>query len=409
MEEKITLNYYYGDEPDRLCFYRIPKILFTKAYFAGLSTDAKVLYGLMHDLMSMSIENRWLDSSNRVYIYFSVQRACAYLGCGKDKALKLFAELDTTTGIGLIERVKRGQGKADIIYVKSFELPSDAEDKEEIKKLKKNNEANASYNIVVEKTDRSDNTTAIFEKKVVGKTEWSENPTPCGRENRLLEVGKSDSNKNNINNNEYNYIHVPSCLTPEEDDCKESYDYEPEYDRTGHGSSEPIVLTMSKPIRKTYIIQDTNDTHKQTKVNQDRQDLKSKYIAFLRKQIDYDGLLSEDQYKYEKTTIDGIINMVSDIAVTTPPDGKEWINSRPYEHEAVKSHLLKLSREAVMHILYSYGHNCSNVRNHRAYMLTTIYNAIDENDFALTARVNYDMLGNKALPDHKRETFGGVV
>ena len=183
MEEKITLNYYYGDEPDRLCFYRIPKILFTNLYFAGLSTDAKVLYGLMHDLMSMSMENRWLDSSNRVYIYFSVQRACAYLGCGKDKALKLFAELDTTTGIGLIERVKRGQGKADIIYVKSFELPSDAEDKEEIKKLKKNNEANASYNIVVEKTDRSDNATAIFEQKVVGKTEWSENPTPCGREN----------------------------------------------------------------------------------------------------------------------------------------------------------------------------------------------------------------------------------
>ena len=42
-------------------------------------------------------------------------------------------------------------------------------------------------------------------------------------------------------------------------------------------------------------------------------------------------------------------------------------------------------------------------------MLTTIYNAIDENDFALTARVNYDMHYNKALPDHERETFGGVV
>ena len=64
MENMIKLNYFYGDEPDRLCFYRIPKILFTKEYFAGLSTDAKVLYGLMLDHMSMSRENRWRDDED---------------------------------------------------------------------------------------------------------------------------------------------------------------------------------------------------------------------------------------------------------------------------------------------------------------------------------------------------------
>ena len=40
--------------------------------------------------------------------------------CGRDKAMKLLAELDTKKGIGLIERIKQGQGKPTIIYVKRF-------------------------------------------------------------------------------------------------------------------------------------------------------------------------------------------------------------------------------------------------------------------------------------------------
>lgn len=42
------------------------------------------------------------------------------LQCGHEKAVKLLAELDSDRGIGLIERVKRGQGKPTIIYVKQF-------------------------------------------------------------------------------------------------------------------------------------------------------------------------------------------------------------------------------------------------------------------------------------------------
>ena len=32
------------------------------------------------------------------------------MNCGKDKGVKILAELDTGKGIGLIERVKRGLG-----------------------------------------------------------------------------------------------------------------------------------------------------------------------------------------------------------------------------------------------------------------------------------------------------------
>lgn len=42
------------------------------------------------------------------------------MNCGPEKAVKLLAELDTAKGVGLIERVKQGQGRPAKIYVKQF-------------------------------------------------------------------------------------------------------------------------------------------------------------------------------------------------------------------------------------------------------------------------------------------------
>ena len=73
MEKKMTFNYFYGTEADQFSFYRIPKALFTDSYFKDLSSDAKILYGLMLDRMSLSIKNQWFDDKNRAYIYFSIE------------------------------------------------------------------------------------------------------------------------------------------------------------------------------------------------------------------------------------------------------------------------------------------------------------------------------------------------
>ena len=69
----MTFNYFYGTEADQFSFYRIPKALFTDSYFKDLSSDAKILYGLMLDRMSLSIKNQWFDDKNRAYIYFSIE------------------------------------------------------------------------------------------------------------------------------------------------------------------------------------------------------------------------------------------------------------------------------------------------------------------------------------------------
>lgn len=116
----VELSYYYGYEAEQFSFYRIPKLLFTDSRFAGISTDAKLLYGILLDRMSLSMKNGWHDEQGRVYIIFTLDDVAETLGYKTEKAIKLFNELDTKKGVGLIERVRQGQGRASLIYVKNF-------------------------------------------------------------------------------------------------------------------------------------------------------------------------------------------------------------------------------------------------------------------------------------------------
>ncbi|MDO4301983.1 MAG: replication initiator protein A [Clostridia bacterium] len=114
---KLNFDYFYGIEADQFTFYRIPKELFTNTYFKGLSAEAKILYGLMLDRMSLSRKSNWLDNENRVYIIFRNEEVKTQLCCGNDKASKLFAELEK---YNLISRKKRGQGHPSLIFVKNI-------------------------------------------------------------------------------------------------------------------------------------------------------------------------------------------------------------------------------------------------------------------------------------------------
>lgn len=100
---KIEFGYFHDYESEQFAFYRIPKVLFTDEYFRNLSSDAKVLYGLMLDRMALSIRNNWVDNEGKVYIIFTLEQVMEYMNCGKDKGVKILAELDTDKGIGLIE------------------------------------------------------------------------------------------------------------------------------------------------------------------------------------------------------------------------------------------------------------------------------------------------------------------
>ena len=89
-----SFPFHYGQEAEQYTFYRVPKLLFTEPVFAKLSTDAKLLYGLLLDRMQLSIRNHWIDETGKVYIYFTVESIMEALACGNKKAGQLLAELD---------------------------------------------------------------------------------------------------------------------------------------------------------------------------------------------------------------------------------------------------------------------------------------------------------------------------
>ena len=106
------------EESEQYAFYRIPKLLFTSDRFWNLSTDAKMLYGLLLDRMALSQKNGWVDEQGRVYIIYTVENIMESLGCGNKKAIQLLAELENKAN--LILRKKQGLGKPNLIYVKKF-------------------------------------------------------------------------------------------------------------------------------------------------------------------------------------------------------------------------------------------------------------------------------------------------
>ena len=61
-------DYFYGQSGEMFSYFRVPKILFRDIRFKDLSTDAKTLYGILLDRMSLSVKNGWLDGQGRVYI-----------------------------------------------------------------------------------------------------------------------------------------------------------------------------------------------------------------------------------------------------------------------------------------------------------------------------------------------------
>ena len=111
-------DYFYGAEAEQFFFYRIPKVLFTEERFRSVSAEAKVLYGLLLDRMSLSCKNGWLDRAGRVYIIFTIEEVMTALGCADQKAGKLLHELESKCR--LIERKRQGLGKPNLIYVKNF-------------------------------------------------------------------------------------------------------------------------------------------------------------------------------------------------------------------------------------------------------------------------------------------------
>lgn len=195
-------EYYYGNQTETFNFVRVPWVLFTHPVFEKLSNDAKILYALLLDRMSLSRQNEWFDEDNRVYIIYTVEEAVKTLKCCSEKASKLFKELDDVNGIGLITRKRRGLGKPSIIYVKNFIVDKDPDDTPETDSPDRQNSSDEESRI---------------QGSGISEIQNTENPVSCAVKNHSLEPDKTDAIKNNIiktdisNTENQSYQSVSGC------------------------------------------------------------------------------------------------------------------------------------------------------------------------------------------------------
>ena len=189
-------DYFYGAESEQFSFYRIPKVLFTEERFKAISAEAKVLYGLLLDRMSLSAKNGWQDKENRVYIIFTIEDIMEAMGCADQKAGKLLYELENKCR--LIERKRQGLGKPNLIYVKNFVTPSESRflnrenhDSGEVKITDQEPLKSRSNNTENNNTERSDTDSFPF-------TSFREDH---GRESKRSDVNQRDRYREIISEN----------------------------------------------------------------------------------------------------------------------------------------------------------------------------------------------------------------
>ena len=179
----IKFSYYYGKEADQYSFFKIPKILYTDSIFKTLSSDAKVLYAILLDRMSLSMKNGWLDEENKVFIIFTIDEIEETMNIGRNKAINIMKEIQD---FGLIEKKRRGLGKPNIIYVKSFLVKT----KEENRTAEEETSEDRSLNVKFQEVSKAN--LQKFEKQ-----------TSRNLENKPQEVSKTNCNKTNTNKTEY--------------------------------------------------------------------------------------------------------------------------------------------------------------------------------------------------------------
>ena len=290
--------------------------------------------------MSLSIRNGWLDDDNRAYIFFTTNDVMEQMCCGTEKATKMLTELDSEKGIRLIERVKQGQGKPAIIYLKKF---YELEDTARSTKLSE-----------IESQDFQESKVKTFENRKTRLSEIesqdfreSKNKTFENRKSGLseiesLEFRKSKCNYNNINNTDINYIY---------------------------------------PINQdNYNIQNSD-----TQTEEEWIDRYTKTVDEIKKQIDYDYLINHA----ERDIVDEVVNIMAEVMTVYRPKYK--IEGDFIEYNAVVNRFRQITAQKLEICLLAYSRKIQRIKNPKAYWISTLYNIPLTSGIVLQNMINSDI------------------
>ena len=325
----MKFDYYYGAQADQFSFIRIPRSLLTDETFAPLTLQAKMLYSIFLDRMTLSMRNGWFDEENRVFIIYQISEIQTDLGFSKRKAMDYLAELEQ---FGLVEKKKRGFGLPNVLYIKSFLVQKDC-------------------------SRGIENATSGFR----------ENP-PSGAEIHTSEVRN------------------PHFRGAENDTSEVQESIPPEVPKMGPLKNYiNINQTNKRDTESNHILSAQADDP--MRCDGDVKSTIQAYEQVIRENIDYDSLIMAHRYDTE------LINGIVDLMVETVMSQSDTIliASERYPAALVKSKFMKLTYSHVEYVLECMAKNTTKVQNIKKYLLAALFNAPSTIDGYYRAEVNHDM------------------
>ena len=360
--QEIQFDYFRGMEAEQYSFYRVPKVLFTAECFRSLSCEAKVLYGLMLDRMSLSIKNRWFDEEDRVYIIFTVEEIAELLNCGTQKAVKLMKELDSNQGIGLIEKKRLGLGKPNVIYVKNFLVKEKNSSEQEEKTLEN-----------PENTQNSENHNSRNVKTTIQEFPESQFKNSENHNSGIVKTTNQEFPESQFKNGENHTSRIVKIKTQE---VPKSQSNNTDINKTDYSETDPIQSYQSLTADEVY------------PVEEDVMEKMETYRALIQDNIDYECFLD----KREREEVDELVELMVEILML-PDNRVVRIGGADKPVSVVKSRFLKLTYSHIEYVLFSLHRNTSKVANIKAYLLATLYNSSMTMNHYYQAEVNHDLYG----------------
>ena len=382
MDETYRFDYYYGIEAEQFSFYRVPRILIKDKKFKNLSSDAKLLYGLMLDRMSLSMKNGWLDADNRVYIYYTTESIMNDLSCAKATAIKVLAELDSKKGIGLVEKKRQGLGKPDIIYVKNFvTVGSDKKNRDTMEKYDSN-----------EKKDKSDKEYSTKQNADFHEymQEYETDFNMESSESQDLEIKKfknytsrsSEIELQEVQNLDFRKFERQNCRSSEVE-LQEVQELNPNYTNNNYTNKSYTEMSDNNLIYPIYQSDKRAD-------GCDGLNESSAYISLIKENIEYDNLMQDKKWN-DRELYEELFQIICEIVCVKRKSVR--VAGENYPYELVKSKFLKLNSSHLMYVMDCMHKTVSKIGNIKAYMITALYNAGITISHYYQQAVQYDMYG----------------
>lgn len=96
-------------------FYQMPKAFFHNPLYTGMKNESKIAYGILRDLLSLSLDNNWVNDKNEIYVKFSRDKMMKRLNIkGNAKYAEIMKELIEKE---LIVKRRVGLKQVDETYV----------------------------------------------------------------------------------------------------------------------------------------------------------------------------------------------------------------------------------------------------------------------------------------------------